>query len=295
MKYIIPQEKNIYGVWQSILAVSSLLDLKVDQEDIYIILGNYGYNKEWADFKIRFPKVNVHEYRNHSVQSYKPAVKPYLLWQFFKEFDYLAKEQWFLMDNDILLTKRLTKKRKGVVHLSDCSIYMNLDYLRAKGYGLAEGMANRVKMDFSIVEANDKNTGGAQYVFDNISWETWKMAYEYSVILHRYLGTNKDTFNRLHSENCVQVWCAEMWGVLWAIWNTGNKTVISKDMDFHFATDKIAEVKKKKIIHHLNRHMISFQILKYEKKENIYTREPARDQSKQKERCQRSRDNNQAR
>ena len=249
MRYIIAQEKNDYGAWQCTIATQSIIDLKVNPEDIYILLGDFGYNKQWNDFRTRFPKVQVHSYRNHSYPSYKPAVKPYLLWQFFKQFQYLEKEQWYLVDNDVILTKKLKRKKKGIVHTSNCASYLNLDYLNKKGDGLAEGMAKHCKIDFNKIIDNDMGAGGAQYVFDNVSYTTWEKAYRNSVFLHNYLHRNQNTFNRLDTENCVQVWCAEMWGVLWSLWDDGHKSIINREMDFVFATDNIDTVKDIKIIH----------------------------------------------
>jgi hypothetical protein len=68
MKYIIAQEKNNYGAWQCTVAVCSLLDLGVSQQDIFVLLGDYGYNRDWNDFKTRFPRINTFETRNHSIQ-----------------------------------------------------------------------------------------------------------------------------------------------------------------------------------------------------------------------------------
>ena len=249
MKYIIAQEKNNYGAWQCTLAVSSLIDLGVNQEDIYILLGDYGYNRDWNDFKIRFLKVNTHEYRNHSEKRYIPAVKPYLLYKFFSQFDFLTKEQWCLLDNDVILTGLLTEKAMGTVHVSNCSSYLNLEYLESKGLGLAKGMSEAIGMDYSKIVDNDSGAGGAQYVFDNISGDTWKKAYIYSIKIYDYLLINRDTFPRSEGENVVQYWCSEMWGVLWAIWDDSHKTIIDSDMDFLFATDDVRTIQHQKIIH----------------------------------------------
>ena len=249
MKYIIAQEKNNYGAWQCTVAVSSLIELGVPQEDIFVLLGDYGYNRDWNDFKTRFGKVNIYETRNHSIQRYKPAIKPYLLWHFFKTFEYLEKEQWMLIDNDVIITQLLSKKKKGTIHVSDCSSYLNLDYLERKGVGLAEEMAKCVSVQYSKVLEMDKGAGGAQYVFDNVNWKTWRKAYLNSIKLFDFLNGNKNNFKRKDSENCVQVWCAEMWGVLWSLWDDGHVTKISGDMMFLFATDAAELGDQYKIIH----------------------------------------------
>ena len=87
------------------------------------------------------------------------------------------------------------------------------------------------KADGHLLEyfRSDMGAGGAQYVFDNVSYTTWAKAYRNSVFLYNYLHRNQNTFNRLETENCVQVWCAEMWGVLWSLWDDGHKSIINKE------------------------------------------------------------------
>lgn len=249
MKYIVAQEKNNYGAWQCTILVQSLVDLGVKVQDIYILLGDFGYNKDWNNFNTRFLGINIHAYRNHCDKSYKPSIKPYLLYHFFKEFNFLSKEQWCLLDNDVIITKKFRKKKKGKVYLSDCSGYINLDYLEKKGLGLAEGMAKELGIPYSVIVENDSGAGGAQYIFDNIDWKVWYRAYLNSLKLHAYLSINRDTFYRDSKENCIQTWCSEMWAVLWSIWEGGHKTVIDEDMKFLFATDPIDAIDKHKVIH----------------------------------------------
>lgn len=271
MKYVIAQEANNYGAWQCTTAVQSLVDLKVDVRDIYILLGDYGYNRDWNNFETRFYGINIHRYRNHSVKHYKPAVKPYLLWHFFKEFPFLEKEQWCLLDNDVILLKKFTKKKTGKVYVSDCSGYLDLTYLEKKGVGLAEGMAKSVDIPFSTILNNDNNTGGAQYIFDSISGDTWRKAYNNSIKIYDYLLNNRNTFPREEGENEVQYWCSEMWAVLWSIWDDGHKTKIVKDMDFLFATDPVDVVNKQKVIHNAGVNNESDRLFN---KGNFYKRSP---------------------
>jgi hypothetical protein len=137
----------------------------------------------------------------------------------------------------------------GTIYVSDCSSYLNLDYLEKKGIGLAEAMAKEIFVPYSTIVERDLGAGGAQYVFDSVSWKTWKKAYLNSIKLFDFLNGNKDTFERKKEENCVQVWCAEMWGVLWSLWDDGHITKIDKDMNFLFATDDSRLINDYKIIH----------------------------------------------
>lgn len=245
MKYIIAQEGDTYGAWQCQTAVKSLVDLGVELSDIYILLGNVGYNKHWKEFEVIYRGINIHKYRAHYTRSYIAAVKPYLLWKFFEQFPSMESEKWFLMDNDVVLTK-LIDVPSDKVYLSDCKSYVGMRYLREKGEGLIENLANHVNINLTLLEDNDEGAGGAQYVFGDIKADTWKRAYTMSVQIHSWLKRHR--FKPLEG-NPIQVWCSEMWGVLWAIWEAGHKTEIIRSMDFAFSTDNVSRASEVSILH----------------------------------------------
>lgn len=47
----------------------------------------------------------------------------------------------------------------------------------------------------------------------------------------------------------LQIWCADMWAILWNLWMRGFSTKIIPEMSFLFATDKVSEWDKKYIFH----------------------------------------------
>ena len=134
MKYILAQDKSKYSLWQLKVAIGSLIDIGINESDIYILLGTYGYDRQYNALFAKHESVNFYEYRNLSFRGYKPSVKPYLLWKFFEQFPEKSKDQWFLMDNDVILTKPFTEFGKKLVYCSDTYSYTGYDYLKSKGY-----------------------------------------------------------------------------------------------------------------------------------------------------------------
>lgn len=47
----------------------------------------------------------------------------------------------------------------------------------------------------------------------------------------------------------IQFWTAEMWSLLWNLWLNKNKTKITKDLDFSWATDDIKKYEENPILH----------------------------------------------
>lgn len=240
MKYILAQDESIYSLWQIETAVSSLLKIGVKDTDIYVLLGTYGYNKPYKALFRRFKSVNFIQYRNLSDLKYKPSVKPYLLWRFFEQYSELVSEQWFLMDCDVVLTKKLAKFKKGTTYVSDCGSYMNIKYIEDCGFS-AQDFANYLDIDVEVIEKLDNNIGGAQYVFDNIPAEAWKWAYEMLPKFKSEVEKNQ--------KDCriFQIWCREMFTVIYSL-AMHSKVKKDKRLDFSWSTDHI-KLGTKKIIH----------------------------------------------
>lgn len=241
MKYVLAQDKSRFSLWQIDTAVSSLLKLDIRREDIYVLLGTYGYSKHYKTLFRKYKGVNFIEYRATIDLSYLPAIKPYLLHKFFAEYTYLQKEQWFLMDCDVVLTKELPKFKQGKLYVSDCGHYLNLDYLEGAGITV-EDMSLGAGVPPSLIKSIDDNIGGAQYVFDNIDSDMFLWIYEKSYSLKKFLSSKKaGVVGR------VQVWTAEMWAMAYGFAKWGHNMKADKRLDFSFATDFAKDVKP--IIH----------------------------------------------
>ncbi len=243
MKYILAQDKSRYSSWQIETAVRSLIDLGVQQSDIYVLLGSYGYSKHYKTLFTTYRKVNFIEYRNLSMKNYKPSVKPYLLWKFFEAYPHLVSEQWFLMDCDVVLTKLQKNFNANFVQVSNCSSYMNIEYLNECGY-TSKDFAEYLNIGEEVIKGVDKNIGGAQYVFSGVGSDVWKWAYKNIAKFMNAIRSNPKKTNR---DSPFQIWCSEMFLVAYSLELHGHKIKHSKKLDFCWSTDLMSELKP--IIH----------------------------------------------
>ena len=82
----------------------------------------------------------------------------------------------------------------------------------------------------------------------NLNAAFWKKVMKDCIIIHRYLQKlNNDFF--LNESRGYQVWCADMWSVLWNLWVYKGFTKVIPEMEFAWATDSIKRLEKAPILH----------------------------------------------
>lgn len=244
MKYICAQPENLYYRWQVDTMINSFLQNGVQESDI-IILSNTESN-EFDVLKEKYPQVNFHRYYS-PVHAYQPAIKPYLMYLYFK--DHPEDEQYFYHDADVVLTKPLPEFERGVF-MSDTVSYIGYEYIKSKGQGVIDLMCQTIGLDESVLIENQPNSGGCQFVFNTLPANVWRQAFRYSY----YLYTNLSEYNQANQEMYegtypIQVWTAEMWGTLYAMWYYGYYGKVDDRLDFAWSTDPVSRLDETCILH----------------------------------------------
>jgi hypothetical protein len=99
-------------------------------------------------------------------------------------------------------------------------------------------MCEIVNIDPVIPKLMNSNSGGAQYILKNIDHTFWEKVEKdceelyYQISQLNILKKEKDS-----SYHELQIWCADMWAVLWNGWLRGHETKVIKELDFCWATD----------------------------------------------------------
>lgn len=244
MMYISAQPETKYFAWQVDTMILSFLQNGVQQESIIILLGKENLNS-FEKVRLKYPKVNFHRYSAEHFR-YTPAIKPYLMWQYFKQNP--QKEQYFYSDCDVVLTKPLKAFDSKYVYCSNTISYIGYDYIISKGEKVFNLMCDVVGIDKYTVKSNQSVSGGCQFVFDTLPQRVWERAYRSSLKLHKELN-NYNALNPVKEGYPIQEWTAEMWATLWEIWKEGYKTKVVDELDFSWSTDKISNMKQSKILH----------------------------------------------
>lgn len=249
MKYISAQPASVYFSWQLQTMIHSFVSNGVDQRDIVILFS--GKDKTpVADLMDKFPDVEYLFFEANPDKRYSPSNKPYLMWKYFSSCKCKSDEQYFYCDSDIILTKPLPEFDRDNCYVSDTISYLGYDYIVSKGEDVLELMCNVVKIDKNIIKHKSHLSGGAQYVFYGTDAKFWKNVYDNSINLYiELLRFNGKHGYRYKDKKPIQHWTAEMWATTWEFWRRGIKTVVTKELEFAWATDNIRKLDNVSILH----------------------------------------------
>jgi hypothetical protein len=265
------QPTDTYFVWQNHLYIESCIKQGFEEEQIHILLYNpkgRPYNPSWDKLKECYPKLNIFTYEDDGVQQYLgiyiPILRPHILKQHFEAFPELQDRTIIYTDSDILWTDNMNIDellKDDVNYVSDASSYLNNSYFESKVKDVLPEKLEEYKkrdvvkelctitgIDKQTVLNNNSNTGGVQYILKNINSDFWKKV-EKDVLLIRthLLNFNKEFFKDENSG--IQSWCADLWAVQYNLWYFNKKSIVTKELNFAWATDSITKLNEYPILH----------------------------------------------
>ena len=175
-----------------------------------------------------------------STKHYISSIRPHILEKHWMAFPNLQNESIFYHDSDIALTKPIDNLnnmlKDNIVYLSNTIDYIGAKYIESKGHGIFEQMCEIVGIDKDLVRSKEMDSGGAQYILKpGITSEFWKNVYNDSEKLFNQI-TLKNKSIKTPDYHELQIWCADMWAVLWNLWKEGYETKIPKELNFTWAT-----------------------------------------------------------
>jgi hypothetical protein len=197
----------------------------------------------WNKLASHYSSVRFFFYQDTREQPiyYISSVRPNILKQHFKAYPELESEAIFYHDCDIVFTRKPDFNaflNDDIWYLSNTNSYVNYDYIISKGLDIYDKMCEITKMNPTIPRLMNSNSGGAQYIMKNVNWKYWEYVEKDSEKLFKEiteLNNIKKTADPNYHE--LQIWCADMWAVLWNGWLAGNETKVVPEMDFSWATD----------------------------------------------------------
>ena len=242
MIYVSSQPDIPYFHWQVKVYANNFIRLGIRPEQIHAIFliedrESQGLKQLKSELPIRifsYPITKSH---------YPPVYKP----QGMKQHASYLKGMFFYHDSDIILTAipEVEKLCTCAWYMSDCRSYIDTKYIKSKGEGLLEYMCQSIGIHPAIVEANDENAGGAQYVMSGTTYEFWDKVEKDSLLL---LKAMKE-FPPPEKGYPIQSFCAEMWATLWNMIAFGKELKIHPELNFTFATSHYKDLSKVKILH----------------------------------------------
>ena len=242
MKYICAQPATQYFGWQIDVMLYSFVNVGITLEDVHIVCAIHGGIDPYFDNLMqKYPGVlfSFYEDTRHD-KTYISSVRPHILKKHFSNFPELSKEVIMYHDCDIAFTKPLNIPDEfysdDICYLSDTISYIGYDYIKSKGEEVLSAMCNIVGIDQEIVAKNQDNSGGAQYIMKGIDKYFWYDVENDSTRLFKEITELNNSLKEADPNyHTLQIWCADMWAVLWNLWKRNKKTKVINEMDFSWS------------------------------------------------------------
>jgi len=269
LRFICAQPSTIYYAWQVEVMINNFIEMGVNPNFIDVVsTKKSGFiSDEWLKLCEHFNNVRFFFYEDlRENKNYISSIRPNILKQHFKKNPYLKDEIIFYHDCDILLTKPIDEWICCAMYSddnwygSDCRWYIGHDYILSKGNDILAKMCDIIGIKKEVIKENELNSIGAQYLMKGITHYFWDKVEKDSEILFKEITELNDEKiiedrrtmppgEERTPYHPLQIWCADMWAVLWNGWKMGYKTIPSSKFDFTWATGTKTEFEKNNIFH----------------------------------------------
>lgn len=258
LRYICAQPANLYYAWQVEVLIHNFMKMGVNPNYIDIVCSVDDNIPEcWIKMMNKYNYVRFFFYKDTRVnKNYISSIRPNILKQHWIANDELKKDAIFYHDCDIIFTKPVSDWiSKDMLddenwYGSDCRWYISHNYIKSKGDDVLSEMCSVMNIDEKIIEENELNGIGAQYIMKNIDHIFWERVENDSENLFSSitkLNKTKKLLDPTHHE--LQIWCADMWALLWNAWKMNVKTICHPNLTFSWATSLKVEFDMCNIMH----------------------------------------------
>ena len=250
MKYIVATSDNKYYRWQMLVQIHNFKEMGMLDDLIYVVAKTNKRKSKYLGYIEKECGVEIHAFNDDRKSSlYTPSVTAHVMKKFLKKYPKQG-DIFFYLDPDVLFTEKPEFNgsiiNNDVWYISDTKSYLDSKYIKSKSNELFKEMCDIVGISSDVVEANDREAGGAQYIIKNTNYKFWNKVEEDSEKLYAHMDK---TSNKYNPKFPIQKWTAEMWAVLWNAWYFGHRTKIWNELSFNWATTEIDRLNDHKIFH----------------------------------------------
>ena len=258
LRFVCAQPAIKYYSWQVEVMLNNFRDMGVNLNNIDVVckLENDNVPDEWTRLANGYAARFFFYRDTRSTTNYISSIRPNILKQHWQARPEIHGEAIFYHDCDIMFTRPIHEwitadmLSDDVWYGSDTRWYIAHSYIKSKGEDVLNAMCRIVDIDPRIVEENELNAIGAQYLMKNINADYWEQVERDCERLFKditQLNNQKKALDPTHHE--LQIWCADMWAVLWNAWKRNYKTVCHRNFNFSWATSGMTEYNECYIFH----------------------------------------------
>ncbi|MEI6297345.1 MAG: hypothetical protein WCO84_06955 [bacterium] len=266
LRFICAQPAISYYTWQVEVMINNFIDSGINPNYIDIVSWkeNGVIPEAWVKLANHYNYVRFFFYDDTRItKHYTSSIRPNILKQHWQARPEIHDDAIFYHDNDIVFTKPINWQQfltDDKWYGSDVRWYMSHDYIVSKGSDILDKMCEIVAIDKQIVKDNELNCIGAQYILKDIDYSFWdtverdceRLFKEITDLSDQKVQEDRHTMPSGITRSPyhpLQIWCADMWAVLWNGWKRGKVTVCHDDLQFSWATSSLDEWNKFNIFH----------------------------------------------
>jgi hypothetical protein len=258
LRFVSAQPAIPYYTWQVEVMLNNFMEMGINLNNVDIVCWKKdgiipeGWSKLANNYAARFFFYDD----TRVTKDYISSIRPNILKQHWLANPELRYETIFYHDCDIIFTKPINEWitedmiNDDKWYGSDTRWYIGHDYILSKGNDVLTLMCDIVGIGKDVIKKNEKNSIGAQYIMKNLTYYYWDRVEKESELLFKdvnVLNNKKKAKDPTHHE--LQIWCADMWAVLWNGWKMGYETICNPNMDFSWATSAEEDYLKMNIFH----------------------------------------------
>jgi hypothetical protein len=255
IRFVCAQPASTYYAWQVEVMINNFIDMGINPNQIDIVCWkqNGVIPEEWSKLAAGYPARFFFYNDERETKHYISSIRPNILKQHFKANEEIEKDAIFYHDCDIVFTSRIDFDKylnDDRCYGSDTRWYISHDYILGKGEDVLDKMCEIVGIDKGIVKDNELNAIGAQYLMKGIDWKFWEEVEKDCERLFKEITELNNIKKRENpSYHELQIWCADMWAVLWGLWKLGKETICDPDLEFSWGTSTEGDWDRLKIFH----------------------------------------------
>jgi hypothetical protein len=254
MKYICAQPASLYYAWQVEVMLNNFMKVGINLNDVEIVCSiDSNIPEEWVKLATNYPARFFFYKDKREKRNYISSIRPNILRQHFVAYPELKKEVIFYHDCDIVFSRPINWNQfehDKIFYGSDTRWYISYDYIISKGQDVFNSMTDIVCIDPQLIIDNRENSIGAQYILKNIDEHFWKDVENDSENLFTNITKlSNDKKKEDPDYHTLQIWCADMWALLWNIWKRGYETKCHTDLQFSWSTSSEKDYYNHNIMH----------------------------------------------
>jgi len=258
LRFVSAQPATNYYIWQVETMINNFMEMGVNpnQIDIVCSIGEEGIPEGWTKLAERYPARFLFYKDTRVTKHYVSSIRPNILKQHWLRFPELKDEVILYHDCDILLTKPpkdwITEEMltDDNWYGSDTNSYISYDYIKEKGDDVLTLMSEIAGISKELLKENNKNCIGAQYLMKGLTnWYWERVEWDCELIFKWVTELNVQKVKDDPKHHAIQIWCSDMWSVLWGGWKMGKKTICHSNFDFSWGTHNEDDWNKFNIFH----------------------------------------------